>query len=222
MSKTTAAWPFGTDAKQDDPLTALRIPVVGSFRPEWRYVAAYLNTAMPGVPDHLAGPPFSSVQRPTDREAAMLASFIREYLEHWFRDGYVVRLAERALDVDSGCNTVVFVKYGDDDWGYGRVSWEYGPTFVPGPPRSRGTQYEYVKTPGSLPLEQVMDLAHTVADKPMEHWTRWKAEHPEVFGPCTRCKGSGIDPEHTATETYGTGDVRELETPCARCQLVAT
>lgn len=38
-------------------------------------------------------------------------------------------------------------------------------------------------------------------------------------GPCERCKGSGIDPEHTAAETYGTGDVRGLEEPCAACQL---
>ena len=40
----TQAWPFGTEAKRDDPLTALRIPVVSSFNPEWRYVAAYLGT----------------------------------------------------------------------------------------------------------------------------------------------------------------------------------
>ncbi|MGW2213230.1 hypothetical protein [Streptomyces sp. NPDC001781] len=218
----TKAWPFGTDAVRDDPLTALRVPVVGSFRPGWRYVAAYLNTADPGVPDYLTRPPFASVERPTDREAQMLASYIREYLYHWFREGYISRLAERPLDADSGCNTVVFTKYGEDDWGYGRVSWEYGPTFVPGPPHSRGTRYAHDKHPGPLPLEQVMDLVHTIAsDKPMEHWTRWKAEHPEVFGPCTRCKGSSVDPEHTVSETYGTGDVRELETPCAHCQLVA-
>jgi hypothetical protein len=49
----------------------------------------------------------------------------------------------------------------------------------------------------------------------MEHWTRWKSDQPEVFGPCTRCKGSGVDPEN-----YG-DTVRELETPCTRCRLVA-
>lgn len=179
----TRKWPFGTDAVQDDPLTALRIPAVTSFRPGWRYVAAYLNTPEPGAPDYLTGPPFASVERPTGREAAMIASFIREYLHHWFRDGYISRLAERPLDVDGGCNTTVFVKYGVDDWGYGRVSWEYGHTFIPGPPRSRGTEYEYAKAPGPLALEQVMDLAHCVAsDEPMGRWTRWKAEHPEVFG----------------------------------------
>ena len=177
----TTDWPFGTDAVQEDPLTALRIPVVGSFRPGWRYVAAYLNTA-PDAPDYLAGPPFASVERPTDQEAQMLASFIQEYLHHWFHDGYISRLAKRPLDVDSGCNTTVFVKYSADDWGYGRVSWEYGPTFIPGPPHSRGTQYEYAKAHGPLSLEQVMDLAHCIAsDEPMEHWTRWKAAHSDVF-----------------------------------------
>lgn len=37
---------------------------------------------------------------------------------------------------------------------------------------------------------------------------------------CARCKGSGVDPEHTATEDHG--DVtRELATPCSACQLDA-
>ncbi|QLJ01479.1 hypothetical protein HZZ00_10905 [Streptomyces sp. NEAU-sy36] len=182
MSASTQAWPFGSDAIQDDPLTALRIPVVGSFRPMWRYVAAYLNTATPDTPDYLTVPPFASMERPTEAEAQMLASFIREYITHWFHEGYQGRLARRPLDVDSGCNTIIFVKYGPDDWGYGRVSWEYGPTFIPGPPRARGTEFDHPKHPGPLSLVQVMDLAHTICDEPMERWTRWKADHPEIFG----------------------------------------
>jgi ParB-like chromosome segregation protein Spo0J len=42
---------------------------------------------------------------------------------------------------------------------------------------------------------------------------------PPVSTICARCKGTKIDPEHVATEQYGTGDVRELPTPCADCQL---
>ncbi|MFE9448298.1 hypothetical protein [Streptomyces sp. NPDC006739] len=177
------AWPFGTDAKEDDPLTALRIPVVNSFRPSWCYVAAYLDTPATGTPDYLKGPPFASLERPTDREARMLASYLQEHRHYWFgNQGYARQMDARPLDIDSGWNTVVFVKYGEDDWGYGRVSWQYGHTFVPGPPRSRGTEYAHPKHPGPLSLDRVMDLVHTIgSDGPMEHWTRWKTEHPDVF-----------------------------------------
>ncbi|MFE7780359.1 hypothetical protein [Streptomyces nigrescens] len=167
------AWPFGTDADRDDPLTALRIPAVGSFNPRWKYVAAYLKPAT----GDLAGPPFGSNERPTGEEARMLASFIQEYIQHWFNEGYQARLAERALDVDSGCNTTVFIKYGPDDWGHRRCSWSMGPTFVPGPAGSPSREVA-----GQLTLAKLMDRIHTIADdKPMKRWQEWKAAHPEVF-----------------------------------------
>jgi hypothetical protein len=176
---TATAWPFGTDAKQDDPLTALRIPVVGSFNPMWKYVAAYLNPVEDG-PDYLKGPPFGSLSRPTDAEAAMIASFIEEYIKHWFNDGYQAKLAKRALDVDGGCKTIVFIKYGEDDWGYRVTTWEFGHTFVPPPPSFR-EKYPDEACGGPLTLEQVMDRKHTIGDEPMPHWLDWKAAHPEVF-----------------------------------------
>jgi hypothetical protein len=165
----TAAWPFGTDADRDDPLTLLRVPTVWTFNPMWRYVAAYIKP-------HTENPyHWGSTERPTDAEAAMLASFIQEYLQHWFRDSYIRKLAERPLDVDSGCNTTLFVKYGPDDWGYRLASWDRGPLFVPQAPQ--------VKDRGEpMSLERVMDRRHTIADdKPMQHWLDWKAQHPEVF-----------------------------------------
>ncbi|MFJ8345047.1 hypothetical protein ACIQ9J_01460 [Streptomyces sp. NPDC094153] len=179
----TTAWPFGTDADEHDPLTALRIPVVNSFKPSWRYVAAYLNTAAPDAPDYLTGPPFASLARPTDSEAQMLASFLLEHRHYWFGNaGYARKMDARPLDIDSGWNTTVFVKYGEDDWGYGRVSWTSGHTFVPGPPSQRGTRYAHAKHPGPLPLDRVLDLVHTIGSNgPMQHWLDWKATHPEVF-----------------------------------------
>lgn len=172
----TTPWPFGTDADEHDPLTELRIPVVGSFNPEWRYVAAYLKPVTDG-PDYLKGPPFGSNERPTDAEAQMLASFLQEHRQYWFKNqGYARRMDERPLDIDSGWNTTVFIKYGADDWGYRRCSWQYGPTFVPGPPGS-----ESRKAVGALTLEQVMDRRHTIGDEPMPHWLDWKAAHPEAF-----------------------------------------
>lgn len=172
-------WPF--DAIQDDPLTALRVPVVTSFNPMWKYVAAYLNPVEEG-PDYLKGPPFGSLERPTDAEAAMIASFIREYIEHWFNERYKRQLAERPLDVDSGCKTIVFIKYGRDDWGYRVTTWEYGHTFVPPPPSFRERHPEEA-CGGPLSLLQVMDRKHTIGDDgPMRHWVEWKATHPDVFG----------------------------------------
>ncbi|MGW4493834.1 hypothetical protein [Streptomyces sp. NPDC004376] len=173
---TNNAWPFGTDAIESDPLTALRIPVVTSFNPGWKYVAAYLGTSADTGNTFDPPWPFASAERPTDLEAHMLASFISEYIEHWFNDSYKAKLARRPLDVDSGCPTWVFIKYGDEDWGYRVTTWIYGPTFVPGPPGS-----ESRSTTGSLSLEQVMDRIHTIGDSPMPHWLEWKTAHPEAF-----------------------------------------
>jgi hypothetical protein len=212
-------WPFGTDADENDPLTALRVPAVSSFNPGWKYVAAYLKPAAGDAPDYLTGPPLVSNERPTDREAQMLASFIRGYITRWFNEGYQTKLALRPLDVDSGCKTWVFVKYGPDDWGYRVTTWEYGPTFVPGSPSYRERYPD--EAAGPLTLGQVMDRVHSIgSDEPMEHWTQWKAAHPKVFGLCPRCQESGIDPEHTAQEDHG-DVVRELPVPCAHCQLVS-
>jgi hypothetical protein len=160
-------WPY--DADRDDPLTALRIPVVTSFNPGWKYIAAWVGVD--------TGPySWGSSERPTDREARMIASFIREYIEHWFHEGYQRRLAERPLDMDSGCNTTVFVKYGADDWGYRRVSWTYGPTFVPMGPRSND------RHGGPLSLVQVMDHCHNMGSEyPDKAWAQWKTDHPDVF-----------------------------------------
>lgn len=177
----TAAWPFGTDADEHDPLTKLRIPVVGSFNPEWRYVAAYLRPVTDG-PDYLKGPPFGSVERPTDAEARMLASFLQKHRQYWFNnEGYARKMDQRPLDIDSGWNTTVFIKYGPDDWGYRRCSWIQGHTFVPPPPSYR-ERYPDESGGGPLTLEQTMDRRHTIGDEPIAHWVEWKKAHPEVFG----------------------------------------
>ena len=173
---TTQTWPFDSDAKQDDPLTELRIPVVTNFNPSWYYIAAYLGTNADNGSDWEPSWPFASADRPTDREAAQLASFIREYIEHWYNASFKTKLAQRPLDVDGGCNTTVFIKYGPDDWGYRRVSWIYGPTFVPGPPNLTDRKI------GPLALQQVMDRIHAHGDEPSPRWQQWKSDHSDVFG----------------------------------------
>lgn len=180
----TTAWPFETDAKQDDPLTALRIPVVSSFNPRWHYVAAYLGTNADTGSTWDPPWPFASAERPTDAEAQMLVSFLQEHRDYWFgNQGYARKMDQRPLDIDSGWNTTVFIKYADNDWGYRRCSWTYGPTFVPGPPGSdsRGIV-------GRLSLEQVMDRFHSHGDEPSPRWLKWKADHPDVFPPAPAAK----------------------------------
>lgn len=178
----TDPWPFGTDAIEDDPLTALRIPVVTSHKPTWRYVAAFLSTPTADTPDYMTGPPFHSNERPTDAEAVMLVSFLQHHRWYWYKnDGYARKMDARPLDIDSGWNTIVFVKYGPDDWGYGRVSWTYGHTFVPPGPSYRA-RYPQESCGGPLTLEQVMDKFHHIGTEyPCKDWIKWKADHPDVF-----------------------------------------
>ncbi|MDH2390061.1 hypothetical protein QCN29_14925 [Streptomyces sp. HNM0663] len=162
----SATWPFGTDADEHDPLTKLRIPVVTSFNSDWKYIAAYI-----GVDTSRYS--WGSRERPTDAEAAMLASYIDEYIHYFLGDRERQRMLKRPLDVEGRVVTRDFIKYGPADWGYRVVTWQYGPLFVPGPPGSESRQ-----TVGPLSLEQAMDRDHDIYPK---RWLDWKAAHPEVF-----------------------------------------
>jgi hypothetical protein len=159
----TKAWPFGTDADEDDPLTALRIPVTGQY-PMWRYIATFDR---------------ESEARPTDLEAAQLASYIEQYKDYFFNDWYKAKLLERPLDVDAV--TRIFHKWGEGDWSYRVVTWEYGPFWVPVAPRLRGGQYDDAKL-GPLSLVQVMDRDHQMhSEYPSKAWAAWKADRPDIF-----------------------------------------
>jgi hypothetical protein len=159
----TAEWPY--DADQHDPLTALRIPVVGSAWQGWFYIVS-LDSGRLDDDQH----------RPDEHEVRLLRSFLDEYIAHWYNDRWKAKMAERPFDIDGGANGVTFRKWGDGDWGYRRRSWNTGPTYVPTHPRIQGE-----KSPGPLTLAQVMDRIHTIGDEPMPHWLEWKAAHPEVF-----------------------------------------
>lgn len=155
-------WPF--DADQHDPLTALRIAVTSSH-PGWYYLVSFDS---------------ESPDRPTDTEAAMLASFLDEYKDHWYGDSsYRSRMERRPLDVDGGANGVIFHKWGPDDWGYRRHSYTRGHLFSVVPPALRGKYDDGI--PGPLSLAALMDRIHTIGDEPMPRWVAWKAARPEVF-----------------------------------------
>lgn len=159
-------WPF--DADRDDPLTAHRIAVTCSH-PGWRYLVAFDR---------------ESEARPTDAEAAMLVSYLDEYKNHWYGESsYRRRMERRPLDVDGGANGVVFHKWGEDDWGYRRQSYERGYLFTVVWPAQRASVEPDHGWRGPFTLLELMDRMHTMGnDGPMAHWVEWKAAHPEVFG----------------------------------------
>jgi hypothetical protein len=162
-SRESGGWPF--DAPQDDPLTAHRIPVTSSH-PRWYYLVSFDG---------------ESAERPTEREMAMLVSFLDEYKDHWYGDNsYRRAMEQRPFDVDGGANGVVFHKWGTDDWGYRRHSYERGYLFSVVPPALRDLYDDGVR--GPLSLLALMDRIHTMVDEPMPRWVAWKVAHPDVFG----------------------------------------
>lgn len=162
-----STWPFGTDADQHHPLTALRIAVTSPYA-EWCYIVAFDR---------------NSAERPTGAETAMLASFLDEYKTHWYGvDGaYLKKLHEKPLDVDGGANGITFQKYGTDDWGYRRRTWNRGPIYVPAHPRSRSQPWDETAGFGPLGLAQLMDHIHSFDGEPGKRWLDWKAAHPQAF-----------------------------------------
>ena len=157
-------WPY--DADRDDPLTGLRIAVVGSAWPRWAYIVSF----DPGRLD-------DDNTRPTDHEALLLQSFLNEYIGYWYNDQWKTKMAERPFDIDGGANGITFRKWGDNDWAYHRRTWSMGPTYVPEHPNIRGKTF-----PSPLTLIQLMDRIHTVGDEMSPRWITWKNTHPDLFG----------------------------------------
>jgi hypothetical protein len=155
-------WPFGNDADRDDPLTSLRIAVASPYA-EWCYLVTFDR---------------DSAERPTEREARMLASYLDEYKAHWYCASYQAKLAERPLDVDDSAIGVTFHKYAEGDWGYRRRSWILGPQFIPEPARAGRA-----RKLGPFDLERLMDHIYALGgEAPDRRWLDWKAGQPEVWG----------------------------------------
>ena len=153
-------WPY--DADRNDPLAALRIPVVSSPYPGWKYEVALVITD-----DDLWGPAL----RPAETEVRQIVAYI-EYRMEYYNEGWRAKMRRKPLDVDSGTNTVTLMKRGDDDWCYRRWTWQTGPLMVP-------SRYDNQSAMG---LEQLLDHIHLYGDsKPSPKWLAWKAAHPEAF-----------------------------------------
>lgn len=175
MAADTTAWPY--DADQHHPLTALRVPVIATTHPRWSYLAAVC------VDEHRPCPLYNG-QNPTEAEGKMIASFIDEYITHWYTPGWQHKLrTERPFPIDGGVNTVTFLKYGDGDWAYCRPTWEHGP--VPVYPAVRAEIAKRGEHTGiwtaTMSLTALMDHIHTTFGAVSTRWVQWKAAHPDVF-----------------------------------------
>lgn len=164
MSAETKAWPY--DARQDDPLTAMRIPFVGTLYPGWSYLVALCVNE---DPETLLWPGL----RPSDEEALLVRSLIDYERSRYFQSYVTNTLDARPLDIDGSCNGITLIKRGEDDWAYRRWTWQYGPTVVP-------DTWQGKEKP--LPLIALGDRIHRVVDTPSRDWVEWKTAHPELFG----------------------------------------
>lgn len=159
MPETTTNWPY--DARRDDPLTALRIPVTTAC-PQRCYLAAFHG--IPDPIDQILGQ--DPLARPTDAEARILVSLI-DYLRQRYREPWPTRMLAEPLDADAGHNTHIFHKCGENDWGYRWSTWD-SPRF------SRGRTERH---PQPLTLVQAIDRCR-LGDRA---WEEWKTAHPGVF-----------------------------------------
>lgn len=155
-------WPY--DAKQDDPLTAMRIPVVGTTNPRWCYlVAVCVNENPDSLLDH--------GMRPTDQEAVLIRSFI-DFRREWYSETWRSReLDARPFDIDGTATNLLLIKRAEGDWAYRRTTWDRGPRVVP-------SLYD-----GESPLDLpgLLDRINGWGDMPNPSWAQWKTEHPQVF-----------------------------------------
>ncbi len=154
-------WPFGDEADRDDPLTALRIPVVRTAYPGWKYevclmIAEDEDALWPSL-------------RPDDAEARQIAAYIGYRMEY-YNEAWKAEMRRLPLDVDGSTNTVVLRKWPDGGWCYRRCSWERGPLMVPAPGEV-------------ITLEALLDR---INDLVPGKWQAWKAAHPDAFGKVCR------------------------------------
>jgi hypothetical protein len=158
MSRNYA--PDDVSPKQTALATELRVPFITSPHPRWFYVTAIV------VSDDL----WRGLE-PTEDEVRAVASFNDHYRDHWYRDSYKAKMRAFApYDIDGGAVGRYLIKHANGGWGYRKHTWQYGPEFVP--------QWDAE----SESLIAVLDRCESiVADEPMPRWTRWKADHADVF-----------------------------------------
>jgi hypothetical protein len=169
MDAATTGWPFD-DADQDDPLTVLRIPVVRTSHPRWKYEVALVI----GSEDETIWKPGL---RPDEPEVRQIVAEL-EWRMTYYNEGWKAKMRRRPLDVDSSTNTVVLQKFAEDDWRYRRASHEHG-------------MWPFYNNPKRFTLEALLDHINDYGDEPNPKWRAFKAAHPEAFGTAPPSAGGG-------------------------------
>lgn len=157
MTDTTTAWPF--DADRHHPLAARRVPVIGTYYPDWRYEVALC------VAPEAWGSPWRGLE-PTALEADLIVQAI-EYRMEYYRPSWAAKMRARALDVDGTTNTVILRKRPDGGWQYRRETWQSG---------------LYPETRNSLPY--VLDRcfgAHEPGGWEPTGWAAWKERNADLL-----------------------------------------
>jgi len=130
-----------------------RIPLVTNPYPRWSYEVAVV---IPGSGEFAD---LYCAVWPTEDEARVIGNYIG-YRRDWYNESWQAGMLARALDVDSGTNTVVLIKQADR-WGYRMRTWSVGPTFV-----------------FKATLSELLDHINTYGDHVYHRWAEWKSAHP--------------------------------------------
>lgn len=111
--------------EQTELATERRVPFLTSSRPRWRYVT--------GITVGNSWPSEGLV--PTDEEVELVAGWLTDYCDRWYDQGGYRRDMKKfaPFDIDSGANSVYFIKHAHGGWGYRRYSWTRGSVWVPRP-----------------------------------------------------------------------------------------
>jgi hypothetical protein len=160
MTETTeTGWPF-EEADHNDPLAALRIPIVRTSHPRWKYEVALVV----GSEDNRYWAPGL---RPDEAEVRQIVAELDWRMEY-YNESWKAKMRRRPLDVDSGTNTVILQKFAEGDWRYRRASFEHG-------------MWPFASMGKRFTLEALLDHINDFGDKPNPRWRAFKAAHPEAF-----------------------------------------
>ncbi|MFI5736121.1 hypothetical protein ACIA49_38765 [Kribbella sp. NPDC051587] len=158
----TSHWPY--DAREDDPLAALRIPVVGTLCPRYAYLVALCVDEDPDTPLWYG-------ERPTAVETAQLKAFVGWRRHQYSATWIAAHFDPQPFDIDSGASCCTLIKRGENDWAYVVDSWRMA---VPVPETWEGKEQP-------LDLHGLLDRIIGWGDRPNPEWERWKAGHPGAF-----------------------------------------